>query len=445
MSHITVYNKPCSIAVYILMVAMLAIFSLAFSAAPVYGQSEASTRKTKRVQTVSQKNAKKFEKIATLFDENKDASAKAILDKFSVDSSLNNFEKAYVANFLGAYYFERDQLNKALKEYKKIIVSPDGIPSGFYSQTFYTIAQVYFSKEDYKNALDYAKRWFGTTDNPPADAYMLVGQAHYALKQYDKALPNVKKGIQKYIEVGSKPKEGWLNLLSSIYREKNDYKSMLPIVKQLIRYYPKKNYLLTIAGVYNELGRQDKMASVYQAMYDKNLIGTEAEIITLASLLLSEDNSYQAAKILEKAFDSGVLKNNSKNYRLYAQALLIAKEYEAALQPLSKAASLATNGKLYYQLGQSYMALNRWSEAEKAFKKAFEKAGLGNSGNALISLGLVQFELKKYSQAKTTFNKALKYEKSAKDAKNWIKYIDAEMFRIQELNKPVVIDTSVNV
>lgn len=402
-------------------------------------------RKTKRVQTVSASNAKEFEKIGELFEENKDSQAKAILDKLSLKTDLNNFEKAYLANFLGVYYFEREQLNSALREFKKIVATPDGIPEGFYSQTFYTIAQVYFTQEDYRNALDYAQRWFKTTQDPPADAYMLLGQAYYMLKQYDKALPNVQKGIQKYIDVGSVPKEGWLNLLMSIYREKGQYKKMLPIAKQLVQHYPKRSYLLTLGGIYNELGEQDKMTAMYQAMYDQGLISSESEVITLASLLMNNDSAYKASTLIEKGLSQGVIKKTMKNYRMYSNALLISKEYEKSLSPLGQAAKLSKNGELYYQLGQSYIALNRWKDAEGAFVKAFNKGKLPNPGSSLITLGLVQVELKKFKKARDTFKRASKYEKSARGASQWIKYVDAEVLRLKELDKPVVIDVDSSV
>jgi len=144
-----------------------------------------------------------------------------------------------------------------------------------------------------------------------------------------------------------------------------------------------------------------------------------------------------------KGLDSGVLKKNLRNYRLYAQSLYISREYEKALTPLSKAAALTKDGKLYSQLGQSYIALNRWKEAEGAIKKALNKGKLTNTGQTLVSLGLVQFEQKKYESAKATFNRALKYEKVAKDAGNWVKYVKNEQFRLAELAKPIVINTAV--
>jgi len=211
---------------------------------------EQSQRKTKRVESIRQKHIKTFEKINEAFDAEDYTAATRLLDKMRSEEDLNNIEKAYIANYRGNIFFSRDNLPGALREFKKVVATRDGIPTGFYNQILYVIAQVLFSQEKYREALQYAEDWFKTQEDPSADAYMLVGQAHYLLKNYNKALPNVQKGISKYEELGSVPKEGWLNLLSSIYRQKSEFRKMLPVLKQLVQHYPKKTYLLTMGGIW---------------------------------------------------------------------------------------------------------------------------------------------------------------------------------------------------
>ena len=406
---------------------------------------EQSQRKTKRVESIRQSLIKDFEKIQEAFDADNFTEATRLLDKLSREGELNNIERAYVANYRGNILFTRDNLSGALSEFKKVTRTRDGIPDGFYNQILYVIAQVLFSMENYPEALRYAQDWFKTQTDPSADAYMLIGQAHYQMKNYDQALPNVQRGISKYVELGSVPKEGWLNLLSSIYRQKNDFNKMLPVVKQLVQHYPKKTYLLTMAGVYNELDDPARMTAMYQAMHDKGLLSSESEVVTLASLQLSQDNPYKASTIMEKGLNGGVVKKNLKNYRIYSQALYLAREYEDALPPLKEAAKLSPDGKLYNQLGQSYIALSRWSEAEGAINSALQKGKLTNTGQTLISLGLVQFEQKKYEPAKKTFGRALQHSKSAASAGKWIEYVKNEQFRLAELAKPINIDVEVDV
>lgn len=433
-----------SLSIALMLPMMAAVEVVSIDSQQAFAQNSAPKPKTKKVDSIRQKLIKDFEKVQEAFEAENYPEVERVLQKIERTEGLNNLERAYVANYRGNICFSRDDLNCALRNFKKITASPDGLSESFYNQMLYVIAQVLFSQEKYREALGYAQRWLNTQEEPTADGYMLVGQAHYMLKDYDKALPNVQKGIAKYVELGSVPKEGWLNLLSSIYRQKNDFRRMMPVVKQLVQHYPKKTYLLTMAGIFNELDDQVKMTGMYQAMHDQGLLTTESELVTLASLSMSQENPYHAAQIMKKGLDSGVIKNELKNYRIYSQALYAAREYEDALAPLSRAAGMSPNGKLYNQLGQSYVALNRWRDGENALTKALNKGGLTNTGQTLISKGLTQFEQKNFKGAEATFNRASKYEKVRKTAENWIRYVKAEVRRLEELDAPIQeIDTSV--
>lgn len=407
-------------------------------------ETQKKKRATKKILSVSASNAKIFEKAQAAFEAENYTEVEKLLKKIE-EKPTNAIENAYLANYRGNICFSQDKLNCALRQFRKITdAGSEGISESFYNQMLYVVAQVLFSQEKYGEALKYAQRWFKTQEDPSADAYLLVGQAHYMLKDYNRALPNVQKGIDKYIALGSVPKESWLNLLANIYRQKNQYRKMLPVLKELVKHYPKKTYLTTLAGVYNELDDQAKMTAMYQAMYDQGLLTTESEYVTLASLLLSQESPYPASQIMKKGLDSGVLKKTLKNYRIYSQSLYASREYEDALKPLEIAASKSKDGKLYNQLGQSYIALNRWREAEAALSKAISKGKLNDGGQAIISKGLTQFEQKKFKSAEATFQSAVKYEKVSSTAANWIKYVKAEVRRLEELNAPIQeIDTSV--
>ncbi len=417
--------------------------SVVFESQAVQAQSDAPKRKTRRVESIRQKHVKVFEKISEAFDAEDVNGAKALLNKLAKEPDLNNIENAYLWNFQGSICLTQDNLNCALNNFKRVANIQEGISEGFQNQMLYQVAQVLFLKENYREALQYAQRWFKTQEDPSADAYMLIGQAHYQLKEYDRALPNVQKGIQKYEELGTTPKEGWLNLLSGIYREKREYRKMLPVLKQLVKHYPKKNYLLSMGYVFNELDDLKSMSAIYLAMYDQGMLSTESEINTVSSLMLNLENPYKASQIMEKGFNDGVLKKTLKNYRSYSQALYAAREYEKSLAPLAQAAKLSKDGKLDDQLGQAYINLNQWRNAEAALKRAVARGGLRDLGQTTISLGLVQFELKRPKEALSTFKKALRYDKVAKSADNWIRYVNAEIAREAELKKEIVINTDV--
>lgn len=211
MTNVSIENDKFSIgvALRVFLLSAAIFFSGSFVETISFDSQISSAQKTRKVESIRQKHVKTFEKISEYFDQEDVAGAKRELDKLGRETDLNNIESAYLWNFQGSICLNQDNLNCALNNFKKVANLKEGISEGFQNQMLYQVAQVLFLQEKYREALQYAQRWFRTQEDPSADAYMLIGQAHYQLKEYDKALPNVQKGIKKYEELGSTPKEGW--------------------------------------------------------------------------------------------------------------------------------------------------------------------------------------------------------------------------------------------
>ncbi len=403
-------------------------------------ESVAQQASKKRTLTLRAKVYEQLEKASQLIESKEYAKAKSLIDKVNSISKLNAFEKAQVANFLAFYYFEKKQYTQSLKEYLKVVETPEGLPSGLYNQTLYTIAQLYFQQDDFANALTYAKRWFDTTDKPPADAYMLIGQAHYMLKDYQSALPNVKKGVDIYVQSNKKPKENWLLLLRAIYYDLNDYRNMLPAVKQLIQYYPKPQHLLTLASIYGELKYEKKMLGVLEVLYEGgHLQKEEKRLENLASLYLYNDIPIKAARLLEEAIEAKQIEASEKNLLMLSQAFALAQEHQKALKPLLVVANKTGKAKHYLTLAQLYMSQENWVKAEEHYVQALSKGSLAKKGQAWLQLGLSRLEQNKYITAKKAFSKALSEQYSQKSAKRWLQYVESEIKRTELLKTDALL------
>lgn len=409
-------------------------------------------------QTISAKNYEKLNKVQELFSANKEAQGKALLDQMKSQKDLNNYTRAQISNFSGQYYYGKGNYRSALSEYKKVLKDPTGIPAGVYNQTYYVIAQLYFNLEDYKSALNYAQKWFNTTKTPPADAYMLIGQAYYMMQNFNKALPNVQKGISLYEKEGKKPKENWLVLLRGIYVQKNNHKSALPIVRKLLALYPKKQYLTALAQTYGALGNNAKVASVLQAMDDNNLLSEKkdgAYLLNLASIYLEQEAYYKAALILDKGLKKGLIPAKTSNYKLAAQSYSLSKDYALSVPYMAKTAASSGNPKDYFELGQSYLYLNRYKEAEKALRKAVsiyskdtgkvKKYKFKTKESAKVTLAMVLVELENFDGSIKIFESILTSNPTSKVASQWLNYAKNEKSRKALDDAPVVINTDVNI
>ena len=166
-------------------------------------------------------------------------------------SALNSYELANVYNLYAFIYYSREDYAKALKAYEEVVAQPD-IPLAMEINTKYTIAQLYFVQEQWQKGINALLDWFAVTDNPNANAYVLLSQGYYQTKDYDKALLNVEKAISMYKAEDKLPKEQWYNLARFLYFEKNDVNKTVSTLEELLKYYPKKEYWVQLSHMYGE-------------------------------------------------------------------------------------------------------------------------------------------------------------------------------------------------
>jgi len=130
--------------------------------------------------------------------------------------------------------------------------------------------------------------------------------------------------------------------------------------------------------------------------------------------------------VMEQGLESGTVEEDEKSMELYANALLTAKEYEAALEPLARAAELASTGKLYSRLGQAYIQREEWDKADVALRKALEKGGTNHTCRSQLLLGITNYNQNNLSSARSWFGRAVQVEECQPAAMNWIAHIERE-------------------
>jgi tetratricopeptide (TPR) repeat protein len=266
---------------------------------------------------------------------------------------------------------------------------------------------------------------------------MLEGQALFQLARYEEALVPIKTAIEMYRDQGQTPKENWLLLLRVIYFEQKDYESMIDVVKELIVHYPKDTYVLTLAGIYSELGDTKKQLALTEVLYEQGMLSSASHVTNLANLYLLHGLPYKAAIVLEKEMGENIVDSNERNLRLLSQAWYQAREDEKAIPPLRRAAEISKEADLYVRLGQAYINLENWDEAAKALQEAVRRGGLKRGDTANIMLGMALFNQKRLEQARRAFERAATDNRSKRAAVQWIAYVDSEIKRRDLLSQDI--------
>lgn len=395
-------------------------------------------RNTETSAAMSQKVYKHLQDIQDLVEQEDYDQAHELLQQLRERSRLSPYEVAQAWNYTAYVYYLQERYREAITAYRRVL-NQDGMPNALVQSSLKTLSQLYFVVEDYDKALETVEALMATLEEPSADAYLLLGQAHFQLKQYQQALAPIRTAIDLYQDQGERPKENWLLLLQVIYYELEDYERMVDVLKELIHLYPKDRYLMTLAAVYSQLGQTRKQLAITEGLYDKGHIEESHEILNLANLYMLHGLPFKAARLLQSEMDAQRIEKTEKHLRLLSQAWHQAREDEKAIAPLAQAAALAEDGNLYVRLAQSYINLERWDDAAQALRNGLAKGGLQRPDTAQVMLGMALFNQDKLAQARSVFEKALTDKRSQTTAEEWLSHVDNEIERRSFLQQDVPV------
>jgi tetratricopeptide (TPR) repeat protein len=412
----------------VILVTAFMVFGVAGSAFAQQRADEKKERKTKETVAMSQQVYEKLSEIQELIEGQDYATAQKAIDDLKVRKSLSDYERAQIWNISGYSFYLQERYGDAINAYDQVLAQPD-LPEALLLSTLKTKAQLMFTQDDYEGALKVVRELMTVIEEPSADVLMIEGQALFQLARYDEALVPIKTAIDMYRDQGQTPKENWLLLLRVIYFEQKDYDSMIGVVKELVKYYPKDTYIITLAGIYSELGDTKKQLALTEVLYEKGYLNTASHITNLANLYLLHGLPYKAAVVLEREMNEEIVESNERNLRLLSQAWYQAREDQKAISPLERAAQLSDDGELYVRLAQAHINLENWREAAEAVERGLQLGGLKRTDTANVMLGMALFNQKRLEQARRAFERAARDDRSKRAASQWIAYVDSEIKR----------------
>lgn len=344
------------------------------------------------------------------------------------DRSLSGYEKAMAWNLVAYAEYELDRIPNAIKAYQEVLAAED-IPQSLEANTRYGLAQMYLTQEQWQPAINELNRWFKMTEKPQPSAYMLLGQAYFQLKDYKRAKEPILTAINDARSRGETIRENWLLLLRAIYFSDKDYRSLLGVLQELAARYPTKEYWLQLSATYSELQQPKRQLAAMWAAYDQGLLSEEREYVTLAQLLLANEVPYRAGLVLDQGLATERIERSARNLRMTADAWVLAKEYDRAIDAFKRAVAVSGDGDTDLRLAQIYLERERWQEAVASGQQALQKGGLKNPDMAHVVIGLAQYELGRLSDSLKAFERAESYDRSRQMAQQWARYVEGEIER----------------
>ncbi|NNC55285.1 MAG: tetratricopeptide repeat protein, partial [Pseudomonadales bacterium] len=342
------------------------------------------------------------------------------------------FEHSEVNRFLGYVYYAQEKYPQAIRAYLAFINEPEA-DAQKRTDTRYTVAQLMFITEDYRSAAGQLEKWMKEAAVVDRGGKILLARAYYNLGKKNESLKLVEAVMRESEAAGVTPKESYLNFQWVLYYEKERYKDAVGVNRVLLTHYPKVKYWKQLAAMYGALEETQRELLALELTYIQDGLDKEKQFVALAYQYMAFDVPYRAAKVLEKAMAEGKVEKNEKNLEILGSAYQRAQEFKKASPILEQAAKLASDGNAWSRLAGVYLNLNENEKALVAAINALSKGSLKRPDLTWMNRGSAEAALHCYDEAARSFTRASKFERSAKGASNWKRYVQMEGDRRKKL------------
>lgn len=348
-------------------------------------------------------------------------------------SSLNSYERAMMYNFYGFIYYNAERVGEAIAAFEQV-VEQSPIPESLEQSTLFSLAQLAMANGRYADTLNYLARLDKVTAGPsPIKNWVLKAQASYQNKEFQNALTFISKAISESKAKQMVGEESWYVLQRAIYFELEQPKQVTKVLETMVRLFSKAEYWVQLAGMYGELGEEDKQLAVMEAAYQQGYVEKASDLRNLAQIYYFNGLPYKSALVLDKGIKANIVEANPKNLKFLAQSWLGAKEFKQAIATYQQLSAKTDDGDADQQIAEIYLQQARFSKVVDAANKAVDKGELTNPGNLYLALGMAHFNLESYDDALNAFEQAKSHKSSKAMATTWLKFVAREQDKVKQL------------
>ncbi len=303
--------------------------------------------------------------------------------------------------------YKQGQFRESIAEFKRVLGEfPD------HSDSWKFIGLAYYQLQEFEPAVEplekaiALKRKEGRTD---PDLYRALGQAHLALKNYEKALPWFETLARMQANVSAN-----FYMLGVTYSNLNRAEEAADAFNKAVRLDPKDGDSWYFLGA--QSFRNGKLVEAIAAL--RSGLAAEPKNVEMLGLLTESLLRQGAAETEERKamalFDEAVrtaaglrtLREDAASLELHGRALLATRKFSAAEAALSKAyeATKQPSAALCFNLGFALAQTKAWTRSAEILAAA-DKLNPGDV-NTLYYLGFVYENMRRYAPALDAYTRA---------------------------------------
>lgn len=354
---------------------------------------------------MSPSDQRELNKAADLVNENKPAEAQPLIEKVIANDHASKYAQAFAHQLMAQILWDQDKGDPAIAEYKKAIAF-DALPNASQFQLVYALAQTQLQEEKYQDALVTLADWEKLAGKQTADELALKANAYYRTDQFQLAIDTMKKAMS----LTDKPNDSWTQILMASYFELNQYDQAAQVVQQQLDRNPTDKKLVNqLATIYIQGDKPQQALDLMAKAKSQGLVTSNDDYLQLAKLYSAADKPKDAAATMKEGFAKNIITPSFDSYKLQGDVCTQAEDDACAIDGYSKAAPMAKDGNVDYQLGYLLFYANKSKEALDVLTRAISKGGLRQEGEAYLLRGDAENDLDQRSAATADWQKAESY------------------------------------
>ncbi|OCW98119.1 lipopolysaccharide assembly protein LapB [Alishewanella sp. HH-ZS] len=372
-------------------------------------------RKNRRTTLPGERVGRGVTRALELYNEEKVDEALKILLEVRGGSDYDN---AFLARFIGTLYAQIGNTTEAIK-YLEQALKPDVLSYSDHSASLKLVADLLLQAEKFNEAArNYEALLRFTGENDP-DVYLRIASAYVQTQQHAKALPFVDAAIR----YSRDPNKSHYLLKMGAHYELKQYPKAIETAETMVQLFPEeRQYWVYLGQFYTLVEDYQKSLSTYQIAYANGFLESEADFRMLGQLYANNSIPYKAASIYEKYLKSGKIKKDRTMLTAIASNYQAAREFAKAAQYYGELAALTNEAEAYRRQGMAFMAIQRYSDALKAFEATLARDS-SNAGRVHMSMAEAFLNQDKLREAYASLQLAKRDSATSRQATNYEGYV----------------------
>lgn len=351
------------------------------------------------------------------------------LNKMLGRAGRDRYLQAILNQALAQVEWARNNYDASLAYFEKA-VELNTLPDQAHFALMYQIAQLYFMKDRYDEALDRLDLWFCTVPPEKITSAAWVLKASIFAQKSDFA--NALEAIEQAIAMDPDPKEDWYLTKLAAHYELEQYPQAAGTLETMISRWPdKKLYWTQLAQIHYKLKQDGQALAVMALAYRRGMLDKQGDLTFLSSLYSNAEVPYKAAAVMQKGIEDGIVEPTRNHWTIVADAWYAAEELERSLAAYERAGTASDDGNIDLRRGFILVDMERWPDALEALDRALQKGGLDDrrTGEAYLLRGMARFNLEDLDGASADWGRAGRHENSREAARQWMNHLQEERRR----------------